>query len=153
MRTAALKLRSTAAGRVRTIGSARYRKLPFAVAEWLAHKSIWSHTSLSKQGWLPSLIPASTPSSVVALVATSQRCICTSLMRNLCMIILGRVSAAVMPKDPRHMANCQDAVPTWLQRQRVMLELSYHDFLMIFHRTFIRFPSRFVGRIPISSER
>lgn len=46
----------------------------------------------------------------------------------------------------------EDSVPTWLQRQRVMLELSYHDFLMIFHRTFIRFPSRFVGRIPISSE-
>lgn len=46
----------------------------------------------------------------------------------------------------------EESVPAWLQRQRVMLELSYHDFLMIFHRPFIRFPSSSVGRIPISSE-
>lgn len=33
-----------------------------------------------------------------------------------------------------------------------MLELSYHSFLMLLHRPFIRFPSSSVGRIPISAE-
>ncbi|KAG9664052.1 hypothetical protein KCU64_g930, partial [Aureobasidium melanogenum] len=46
----------------------------------------------------------------------------------------------------------EDSIPSWLQRQRVMLELSYHDFLMILHRPFIRFPSSSIGRIPISAE-
>ncbi|KAG9664130.1 MFS general substrate transporter, partial [Aureobasidium melanogenum] len=46
----------------------------------------------------------------------------------------------------------EEPIPSWLQRQRVMLELSYHNFLMILHRSFIRFPSSSVGRIPISAE-
>ncbi|KAH0023085.1 hypothetical protein KCU78_g5532, partial [Aureobasidium melanogenum] len=46
----------------------------------------------------------------------------------------------------------EDSIPSWLQRQRVMLELSYHNLLMVLHRPFIRFPSSSVGRIPISAE-
>ncbi|KAK5999694.1 hypothetical protein QM012_005100 [Aureobasidium pullulans] len=46
----------------------------------------------------------------------------------------------------------EESIPLWLQRQRVMLELSYHNFLMILYRPFIRFPTSSVGRIPISAE-
>ncbi|KAH0333661.1 hypothetical protein KCU81_g9786, partial [Aureobasidium melanogenum] len=52
----------------------------------------------------------------------------------------------------RSALDLEDSVPSWLQRQRVMLELSYHSSLMILHRPFIRFPFSSVGRIPISAE-
>ncbi|KAI7482014.1 hypothetical protein KC351_g6034 [Hortaea werneckii] len=45
-----------------------------------------------------------------------------------------------------------ESTPSWLQRQRVMLELSYHTFLMLLHRPMIRFPTGTMGRIPVSSE-
>ncbi|KAH0383177.1 MFS general substrate transporter, partial [Aureobasidium melanogenum] len=46
----------------------------------------------------------------------------------------------------------EEPIPSWLQRQRILLELSNHNFLMILHRPFIRFPSSSVGRIPVSAE-
>ncbi|KAG9949311.1 hypothetical protein KCU85_g4312, partial [Aureobasidium melanogenum] len=52
----------------------------------------------------------------------------------------------------RSALDLEDSVPSWLQRQRVMLELSYHSSLMILHRPFIRFSSSSVGRILISAE-
>ncbi|KAH0199613.1 hypothetical protein KCU99_g6922, partial [Aureobasidium melanogenum] len=52
----------------------------------------------------------------------------------------------------RSALDIEEPVPSWLHRQRILLELSYHNFLMILHRPFIRFPSSSVGRIPVSAE-
>ena len=41
-------------------------------------------------------------------------------------------------------------VPLWLQRQRLLLELSYHNLTMSLHRPFIRFPSSSVAMFQTS---